>query len=260
MSIHSTAIVSSNAKIGKNTSIGAYSVIEDNVIIGDNCEIMSHVSILDGSRIGNDVRIHQSAVISGLPQDLKYAGEKTTCEIGDKTVIREFATINRGTDDKWKTVIGAENLIMAYVHVAHDVITKDKVILANSVQVAGHCEIGYHVTIGGMTPIHQFVKIGDHAFIGGGLRVHKDVPPYILAMGEPLSYGGLNKLGLERRGFSEEIRTGMQKAYRTIYQSGLVRKEAIQRIHEEQTVTPEVETIIEFFKNSERGTIAAKKR
>lgn len=260
MSIHSTAIVSPNAKIGENTTIGAYALIEADVTIGENCEIMSHVSILDGSRIGNNVRIHQSAVISGLPQDLKYAGEKTTCEIGDKTVIREFATINRGTDDKWKTVIGAENLIMAYVHVAHDVITKDKVILANSVQVAGHCEIGYNVTIGGMTPVHQFVKIGDHAFIGGGLRVHKDVPPYVLAMGEPLSYGGLNKLGLERRGFSEETRSGIQKAYRSIYQSGLIRKEAVERIYEEQTITPEIETIIDFFNNSERGTIAAKKR
>jgi len=258
--IHPTAIVSSKAEIGENTTVGAYAFIEDDVIIGSNCTIMNHASILDGSRIGNEVRIHQSAVISGLPQDLKYAGEKTTCHVGDRTVIREFATLNRGTDDKWKTVIGADNLIMAYVHIAHDVITKDKVILANSVQVAGHCEIGFHVTIGGMTPVHQFVRIGDHAFIGGGLRVHKDVPPYVLAMGEPLGYGGLNKVGLERRGFSVETREEIQKAYRTLYHSGLIRSDAIERIKDEQEMIPEIETLIAFIESSERGTITAKRR
>jgi UDP-N-acetylglucosamine acyltransferase len=253
--IHPTAIVDEQAKFGQNIKIGPYAIVEGNVIIGDNCEIMSHASVLAGARIGDNVRIHQSAVVSGLPQDLKFEGEESTCEVGNRTVIREFATINRGTVDRGTTKIGNDCLIMAYVHIAHDVFVGDKAILANSVQVAGHVTIGYHATIGGSTPIHQFVHIGDHAFIGGGLRVHKDVPPYVLAMSEPLAYAGLNRVGLERRGFSSETRDLIKKAYRILYKS--TREDAIQKIEKELEMTDEIQNVLNFIKNADRGIIGS---
>ena len=254
-SIHPTAVIGSKAKIGKNVQIGAFSVIDDDVVIGDNSIIHNNVTLLEGTRIGKDVSIHQGSVIAGVPQDLKFGGEKTTSEIGDRTVIREYCTINRGTTYSHKTVIGEDCLIMAYVHLAHDVIVGDKVILANSVQVAGHVEIGYHVTIGGLVPIHQFVKIGDHSFIGGGLRVPKDVPPYCLAMGEPLVYGGLNKVGLQRRGFSSDSINNIKKAYRIFYSPNLLKKEAIEEIKDSFEHTDEINVLISFFEKSDRGII-----
>jgi UDP-N-acetylglucosamine acyltransferase len=253
--IHPTSIISEKAKIGENVSIGPFCHIEDDVIIGDNVEVHSHVSLLNGTRLGNDVKIHQGTVIAGVPQDLKFGGEITTAEIGDRSVVREFCTINRGTTYHNKTVVGKDCLIMAYVHLAHDVIVGDKVILANSVQVAGHVEIGYHVTIGGLVPVHQFVKIGDHSFIGGGLRVPKDVPPYCLAMGEPLVYGGLNKIGLQRRGFSAESIDQIKKAYRIFYSPNLLKKEAIEKIKYTFDRSDEINVLIHFFEKSDRGII-----
>lgn len=254
-SIHSSAIISSKAKIADNVSIGPFSVIEDDVIIGEGSIIKNNVTLMNGCRIGKDVVIHQGAVIANVPQDLKFGGEITTAEIGDRSVIREYCTINRGTNYHKKTEVGKDCLIMAYVHLAHDVIVGDKCILANSVQVAGHVEIGYHVTIGGLVPVHQFVKIGDHSFIGGGLRVPKDVPPYCLAMGEPLVYGGLNKIGLQRRGFSDEQINGIKKAYRIFYSADLLKKDAVQKIKDTFERSDEIDVLISFFEKSDRGII-----
>lgn len=253
--IHPTAIVDPQAQLGEGVVVGPFAIIDEDVVIGDRTEIKSHASIKDGARIGNDVKIFQSAVISENPQDLKFKGENTQVHIGDRSTIREFVTINKGTDYHEKTVVGQDCLIMAYAHLAHDVIVGDKVILANGVQVAGHVEIGYHVTIGGLVPVHQFVKIGDHSFIGGGLRVPKDVPPFVLAMGEPLVYGGLNKVGLQRRGFSSDELKEIRQIYRILFQSDYLLKEAVQVIKDTYEVVGHVKTIIDFIDNSDRGMI-----
>jgi UDP-N-acetylglucosamine acyltransferase len=253
--IHPSALISAKAKIGNDVEIGPFSIIEDNVVIGDRCKVLSNVSLLNGTRLGNDITIHQGSVIAGLPQDLKFEGEDTTCEIGDRTTIREYCTLNRGTTYHQKTVIGSDCFIMAYVHCAHDVIVGDKVILANGVQIAGHVEVGYHVTIGGLVPVHQFVKIGAHSFIGGGLRVPKDVPPYVLAMGEPLVFGGLNKVGLQRRGFSVDQIEFIKKAYRIYYDTKLLKSEAIHKIRESLPLNNEINEILKFIDNSDRSII-----
>lgn len=253
--IHPSAIIDPKAEIGSNVKIGPHVIVEGDVVIGDHCEIFSSASLLDGARLKNNVKIFQGSVISGIPQDLKFAGEKTTLEIGENSVIREFCTLNRGTEYHHKTVVGNDCFIMAYVHLAHDVLIGDKVIVANSVQIAGHVEIGNQVTIGGLVPIHQFVKIGDHAFIGGGYRVPKDVPPFIIAMGEPLVYGGLNKVGLRRRGFSREDIENIKKAYRYVYQSDMVKKDALSAIKDNMEINDNIKLIIDFLENSERGII-----
>ena len=229
--------------------------MEKDVIIGDGTEIKSSAVIRSGARIGKDCRIFQSSVIAEIPQDLKFEGEHTLFEIGDRTTIREFCTLNRGTSEIGKSSVGSDCLLMAYVHIAHDCIIGDKTILANGVQVAGHVEIGYHVTVGGMTPIHQFCKIGDHAFIGGGYRVVQDVPPYILASGEPLKFAGVNNVGLRRREFSNESRINIKRAYKKIFYSDLNMSQAIQSIKDELIESDEVKNIIKFVENSDRGLI-----
>ena len=253
--IHPSAIVSSKAKIGKNVIIGPFVFVDDDVCIGDGTEIMSSAVIKSGARIGKNCKIFQSAIISEIPQDLKFKGEKTTFEIGDRTTIREFCTLNRGTSDSGKSIIGKDCLLMAYSHVAHDCIVGDKTILANGVQLAGHVTVGYHVTVGGMTPVHQFCSIGDHAFIGGGHRVVQDVPPYILATGEPLKFAGINNIGLKRRGFSTEVRMNIKRAYKKIFLSKLNTTEAIQAIQSDIKLTDEVALIIDFINKSSRGLI-----
>ncbi|HFB67603.1 MAG TPA: acyl-ACP--UDP-N-acetylglucosamine O-acyltransferase, partial [Calditrichae bacterium] len=217
--IHPTAVVSDKAELGTHVIVGPYAVIEEDVIIGDGCQIGPHVYVHSGTRLGQRVRVEKGAVLGTDPQDLKYGGEKTYLEIGDDTTIREFATLNRGTDFHYKTVVGKNCFLMAYVHVAHDCIIGDNVVIANSVQMAGHVEIDDFAGIGGLTAIHQFVRIGKHCFVGGGLRVTKDVPPYVLAMGDPIRYGGTNFVGLKRRGFSSETLRLIKRAYRTVYQS-----------------------------------------
>ncbi len=230
-------------------------IIEDNVVIGDGTEIKSSAVIKSGARIGKDCRIFQSAVVSEIPQDLKFEGESTLLEIGDRTTVREFCTLNRGTSELGKSSIGNDCLLMAYVHIAHDCIVGDKSILANGVQLAGHASIGYHVTIGGMTPVHQFCNVGDHAFVGGGYRVVQDVPPYILATGEPLKFAGVNNVGLRRRGFSAESRMNIKRAYKKIFYSDLNTSQAIESIKSDVDQTEEVKTILNFIENSNRGLI-----
>ena len=252
--IHPTAIIDSDVQIGEDVMIGPFSVVQKDVIIGNGTFIGSHVLIHSGTRLGKKCRVFKGAVIGTDPQDLKFTGERTTIEIGDNTVIREFCTLNRGTTHRMKTEIGSNCLLMAYVHVAHDCLIGDNVILANAVNMAGHVTIEPFAAIGGMTPIHQFVKVGRNSFVGGGLRVSKDVPPFILAAGDPLKYAGINRVGLTRRGFSDEALKEIRGAYKLIYRSGLNVSQALEKL-KSQNSTPKLETIIQFIESSERGII-----
>jgi UDP-N-acetylglucosamine acyltransferase len=248
-------ILSTNATIGKALKIKQFSTIEDDVEIGDNVEVGSCVLIADGARIGNNVKIFHGASIGTVPQDLKFEGEKTTVEIGDGTVVREFATLNRATSHSKRTIIGKNCFIMAYAHVAHDCRIGDNVILANSVQMGGHVEIGDWVIVGGLVAIHQFVKIGKHAMIGGGFRVVKDVPPYILAGSLPLRFEGINLVGLRRRGFTNEQIKTISKTYDILYRSGLNVSDAVVEIEKQMKDNPEAKSILDFIKESKRGII-----
>lgn len=255
MNIDQRAIVSPDAKLGNNVRVGPFSIIESDVIIGEGAVIASSVLIASGSRIGENCRIFHSAVIGTIPQDLKFEGEYTTVSIGNNTIIREFCTINRGTADLGTTTVGSDCLLMAYSHVAHDCILGDNVILANAVNMAGHVKIDESAIVGGMVPIHQFVHIGKHTFIGGGFRVDKDVPPYILAAGQPLGYMGLNSLGLRRRKFSRDTLSKIKSAYKIIYQSDLNMSQALAKIKTDAENTPEVMDIYSFLLSSGRGSI-----
>jgi UDP-N-acetylglucosamine acyltransferase len=248
------ASVSPKAKIGNNVTIKDFAVIEDDVEIGDNVVIGTSSFIGNGARIAKDVQVFHGAVVSTVPQDLKYKGENTTLEIGEGSVVREYATLNKGTTHSNKTVIGKNCLIMSYAHVAHDCVIGNNVIIANSVQFGGHVEIEDSVIIGGMVGVHQFVKIGQHSIIGFGFRVSKDVPPYITAGHEPLRYEGLNLIGLRRRGFSEEAIKSITNAYNVIYRSGMNVSDGIKKLKEE-SCTDEVKTIIKFIEESTRGII-----
>jgi len=253
--ISSVALIDPSAQLGKNVYVGPFAIIEKDVIIGDGTWIDAHAHIKPYTIVGKDCKIFHGAVVGEIPQDLKFEGEKSELIIGDSTTIREFCTLNRGTKDKGKSQIGYHCLLMAYVHIAHDCFIGDHCILANGVQLGGHVEIGKHVTIGGMTPVHQFCKIGDYSFIGGGLRIVQDVPPYILAMGEPLKFSGLNSVGLRRKRFSLETRKQIKQAYHHIYQSDLNRSQAISQIQKEFTNITEIDHIIDFIGNSDRGLI-----
>src|SRR5215211_6007300 len=215
--ISSLASIHPNAKLGNNVTIDPFAVIHDDVTIGDGTHIMSHAIIMTHSRIGKNCRIFPGAVIGGIPQDLKFVGEETTAEIGDNTTIRECVTVNRGTKDKWKTIVGADCLLMAYAHVAHDCTVGNNVILANAVQLAGHVEIGDYAIIGGLAGAHQFTRIGAHTYIAGHTVIRKDVPPYVKAAREPMSYMGLNIVGLQRRAFSQEKIDTIAQIYHLLF-------------------------------------------
>lgn len=248
-------ILSSNAKVGKDLKIKQFSTIEDDVVIGDNVEIGSCALIADGARIGNNVKIFHGASIGTVPQDLKFEGEQTTVEIGDGTVVREFVTLNRATNHSKRTIIGKNCFIMAYAHVAHDCRIGDNVILANGIQMGGHVEIGDWVIVGGLVAIHQFVKIGMHAMIGGGFRVVKDVPPYVLAGSLPLRFEGINLVGLRRRGFTHEQIRNISDTYDLLYKSGLNVSDAVVEIESQMKDNPEAKSITDFIKESKRGII-----
>ncbi|MEC9437553.1 MAG: acyl-ACP--UDP-N-acetylglucosamine O-acyltransferase [Candidatus Neomarinimicrobiota bacterium] len=253
--MHPTALVSPKANIGQNVSIGAYSIIEDNVDIGDNSSIGNHNTICYGTKLGSNCKIYHNNSIGEAPQDLKYDGEDTRTLIGDNVVIREFVTVNRGTAAYGKTVIGDNVLLMACTHIAHDCIVGNNVIMANIATLGGHVEIGDWCNIGGGAMIHQFVKIGQQSLIGGGFSAKQDVPPFIIGAGIPLRFVGINKIGLERRGFSEENRALIKKAYRTYFKSKLNRRDAIQKIKNELPQTKEIIEIIDFIESSNRGII-----
>jgi len=254
-SLHPTAIIESGVTVGENVTIGPYSWIRENVIIGDGCEIGSHVVLCPGSILGKECRVLHHAVLGEIPQDLKFGGEETTIEIGDRTVIREFVTINRGTEAHWKTVVGSDCLIMAYVHLAHDCIVGNNVVIANACNIAGHVEIQDWVILGGMIGIHQFTKVGQHSLVGGHYRVSKDVPPFIIAAGEPLRFEGLNIIGLRRRGFKNDAIKTLKKAYNLIYLSQYNVSDAVVKIQEDIELNQEVKALLEFIKNSDRGII-----
>lgn len=252
---HPTAIVSQKAKLGTEVSVGAYSIIEDGVQIGEGSRIDSSVVIADGARIGKNVRISAGAVIATEPQDLKFGGEESWVQIGDGTVIREYATINRGTKAHGTTTVGKNCLIMAYAHVAHDCIIGDNVIMANSVNLAGHVEIGDFAILGGVLPVHQFVKIGAHSMIGGGFRVQQDICPYSLVGGYPLKVVGINSVGLKRRGFSPETIHTLERVFKILFFSELNTTQAAEKIQMEFEATPEIREILGFINRSNRGIV-----
>lgn len=244
-----------NAKLGNNVVVEPFTTIADNVEIGEGTWIGPNVTIMSGARIGKNCKIFPGSVISGTPQDLKFAGEETTAIIGDNTVIRECVTISRGTEDKMRTEIGANCLIMAYVHIAHDCLVGNNCILVNGVQMAGHVLVDDWAIIGGSTSIRQFVKVGTHSFISGGSLVRKDVPPFVKAAREPLSYAGINTVGLRRRGFTNEKINELQEIYRHIYQRGLNNTRALETVMKEMPETFERDMVVDFIKRSELGVM-----
>ena len=249
------AYVHPNAKIADNVVIEPFVTIDPDVVIGEGTHIGSNVTILSGSRIGKNCNIFPGAVIGAIPQDLKFKGEYTTVEVGDNNTIREMVTLNRGTASKGKTVIGNNNLLMAYVHVAHDCIIGNNVILGNNTQLAGEVIVDNWAIVSGMTGVHQFCRIGSHVMIAGASRVSKDVPPYIKAGREPLSYVGINSIGLRRRNYSNDKIREIQDVYRYIYQKGLNTSQAVEIIETEVPASQERDEILLFVKDSKRGII-----
>lgn len=243
------------AKIAPSVVIDPFVTIEANVEIGEGTRICSNVTIMEGARIGKNCIIYPGAVISGVPQDLKFRGEDTLAIIGDNTTIRECVTVNRGTASKGKTVVGSNCLIMAYSHVAHDCVIGDNVIISNATQIAGEVVVDNYAVIGGGTLIHQFCHVGPHVMIQGGALVNKDIPPYVKAAREPIAYAGVNSIGLRRRGFSNDTIREIQDIYRYLYLSGYNNSDAVERIEAELPATKERDEIILFVRNSKRGII-----
>ncbi|MGL4632329.1 MAG: acyl-ACP--UDP-N-acetylglucosamine O-acyltransferase [Leadbetterella sp.] len=256
--INNQIFIHPQAEIHGSVKIDPFSVIHNDVIIGENTWIGSNVTVFPGSRIGKNCKIFPGAVIGAIPQDLKFNNEYTTLHIGDNTTVRECVTINRGTSDRNKTVVGKDCLLMAYVHVAHDCIIGNNVILANSVQLAGHVKIDDYAIVGGTSAVHQFVNIGQHVMISGGSLVRKDVPPYVKAARAPLSYAGVNSVGLRRRGYEDLEITQIQDMYRMLYLSGMNNSVAIEKIELECKPTIQRDEILNFFKSSKRGVIRSK--
>jgi UDP-N-acetylglucosamine acyltransferase len=243
------------SQVAENVVIEPFATIDKDVIIGDGTRIGSNVTILPGTRIGKNCSIFPGAVIGAIPQDLKFRGEYSTVEIGNNTTIREFVTVNRGTAAKGKTVVGSNSLLMAYVHIAHDCVVGNNVIMVNSSQLAGEVFIDDWAILGGMTAVHQFVHIGSHVMVAGGSLVRKDIPPFIKAGREPLAYEGINSIGLRRRNFSNEKIREIQDIYRYIYLKGFNTGQAVEVIEAEMPASPERDEIILFIKDSKRGII-----
>lgn len=253
--IHPLAYIHPDARLADNVKVDPFTVIHGNVRIGAGTWIGSNVTIMEGARIGKNCRIFPGAVIAAIPQDLKFGGEKTTAEVGDNCTIREFVTINRGTEDRGKTVVGNNCLIMAYSHIAHDCFIGNNCVMSNNTQMAGHVTMGDWAVVGGVSAIHQFVKVGQHAFVSGGSLVGKDVPPYIKAARNPLSYSGVNSIGLKRRGFSNEQINQILDVYRCIYNKGFNTTQALEYIEEELPISDERDEILQFIRESGRGII-----
>ncbi len=253
--IHPHTYIHPNAKLATNVKIDPFTVIHPNVEIGEGTWVGSNVTIMEGARIGKNCRIFPGAVISAIPQDLKFEGEVTTVEIGDNCTIREFVTINRGSKDRFTTKVGNNCLIMAYSHIAHDCVVGNNCIMSNNTQMAGHVTMGNDAILAGMCAIHQFVQIGQHAFVSGGSLVSKDVPPYIKAGRSPLSYAGVNSVGLKRRGFSVLRINQILDIYRIIYNKNLNTSQALNYIEQELPATDERDEIVAFIRDSGRGII-----
>jgi UDP-N-acetylglucosamine acyltransferase len=255
--VHHTAVVDPRAELGRDVVIGPFAIVGEGVVVGDGTTVGPHALIERDTHLGRDCRIFAGAVLGTDPQDLKYAGERTTLEVGDRTVVREYATVNRGTAASGRTVIGSNCLLMAYTHVAHDCEIGNHVVLSNAVNMAGHVVIEDWVVVGGLTGIHQFVRIGAHAFVGGASRITQDVAPYVRASGNPPRLYGLNSVGLDRRGFSPEVRGSLKAAYRILFQSGLNVSQGLARAEGEVEQLPEVRHLLAFIRSSERGITLA---
>ncbi len=253
--IHQLAAVDRRAKIGKDVTIEPFTTIAADVEIGEGTWIGPNVTIMDGARIGKNCRIFPGTVISAIPQDLKFDGEDTLTIVGDRTTIRECVTINRGTKALGYTKVGNDCLIMATSHIAHDCVLGNNVIIVNGCGIAGHVEIGDFTVMGGLSAVHQFGKIGKHVMISGGTLVRKDIPPYVKVAREPMSYAGINSVGLRRRGFSNEKIFEIQKIYRSLFQMKMNISQATAFIEKDMPPTEERDEILEFIKNSPRGIV-----
>jgi len=253
--IHPTAVVASDAQIGKDVTIGPFAIVGEQCVIGDGCVIAPRATLEHFVTLGPNVKVGSGSILGGEPQDLKFKGERTVVEIGENTTIREYATINRGTAQSFKTTVGKNCLIMSYVHLAHDCHVGDGVILSNGVQLAGHVTIEDKVTISGLVAVHQFARIGRYSFVGGMSRVSKDIPPFIKAVGNPIKLYGLNSVGLQRNGFSEEVMRELKRAYRLFFRSELNVSQALERARNELTRSPEVDALIRFVDESQRGVV-----
>jgi UDP-N-acetylglucosamine acyltransferase len=251
--IHPTAIVSPRAELGDNVTIGPYAIVGENCFIGDGCTIEPRAVLERNVRLAASVSIGIGSVIGGDPQDLKFKGEETWVEIGEGTRIREYTTINRGTAQSFKTTVGKGSFLMSYVHLAHDCHIGDGVIISNATQLAGHVTVEDRAILSGLSAVHQFVKIGRHAFVGGCSRVAKDVPPFIKAVGNPVKLYGLNSVGLQRSGFSDEVVRELKRAYRLVFRSELNVSQAMARARSELQPLPEVEYFLQFIEESQRG-------
>lgn len=255
MSVHPTAIISDKASLGSNIKIGPFALVEDDVEIGNDCEIGPHAVIYDGARIGNRVKIKQGASVSNVPQDLKFANEKSIFIIGEDTVVREFAALHRGTKETGLSSVGKNCLLMAYSHIPHDCTVGDNCIIANSVQIGGHSRIEDYVIIGGNTGVHQFTAIGEHVMVAATIMVSHDVPPFILAGRSPARYLGLNVVGLRRRGFKTEDIETIKNAYSLLYDKGMNVSQAVKVIENELSSNIYVKKILEFIGKSRRGIV-----
>jgi len=252
--IHATAIVHPRAELGRDVTVGPYSLVGPDVRIGDGTWIGAHAVLEGRTTIGNNCKIFHGAALGCVPQDLKYRDETTYVRVGDGTTIREYATVHLACMEGESTDIGSNCLLMAYVHVAHNCKVGSNVILANAVNLAGHVEIHDFATVGGMTPVHQFARIGAYAFVGGGSRVAKDVPPFVKCAGSPAVLVGINSIGLERRGFDEERRTALKRAYRVLFRSGLNTRQALDRLRSDFDGSNEdIQTLLRFVEASDRG-------
>jgi UDP-N-acetylglucosamine acyltransferase len=253
--IHPTALVSPGAQLGTDVSVGAFAIIGEQVVVGDGCVIEARATLERNVRLAPGVVIGSGSIIGGDPQDLKFRGEDTWVEIGEGSRVREYATINRGTSQSLKTTVGKGCFIMSYVHLAHDCHVGDGVIISNGTQLAGHVTIGDRAIISGLVAVHQFVRIGRHAFVGGCSRVAKDVPPYIKAVGNPVKLYGLNSVGLQRSGFTDDTVRELKRAYRLFFRSELNVSQAMSRARQELKPVAEIEHFLAFLEDSERGTV-----
>jgi len=253
--IHPTAIVNPEAKLGENLSVGPYAVIENDVEIGNDCVIGPQAVLYAGARIGNRVKISQGASVANLPQDLKFSGEPTLFIIGDDTVVREFATLHRGTKETGRSKIGKNCLLMAYSHIPHDCEVGDNCIIANAVQIGGHSHIEDWVIIGGLAGLHQFSRVGEHSMIAGAAKITQDVPPYILAVNNPAEFGGLNVVGLRRRGFKAEDIQILKEAYKCLYDKSLNVSQAVGVIESKFGDNVYVQKLLKFLSGTKRGIV-----
>jgi UDP-N-acetylglucosamine acyltransferase len=253
--IHRTALVDPTAQLGRDVSVGPYAIVGPHVTVGERSSIAAHAVLERNVRLGTGVKVGYGTIIGNDPQDLKYKGEETWIEVGDATVIREYCTLNRGTPATGKTSVGQRCFLMSYVHIAHDCMVGNDVIIANAVQMAGHVSVEDRAIISGLVPIHQFVRIGTFAFVGGGSRVNQDVPPYTKAVGNPVHLYGLNSVGLQRAGFAPEVKLALKRAYRLLFNSDLTVSQGIAKARTELPQTPEVEAFLKFIEGSQRGVL-----